>query len=680
MSSEPQPGMCFIAGGRMTRYSKLRLNRSLRIASSLFALCLTTFGLWAATSRNLERETEIETDLNQIHPELLASFREARIAFDKGDYAQAEQLLRDITVKAPDYDVALRRLGYCLVHDGKRVEGLVLCDRAVTLNRSADNLNTLAYCLVNDRSRDQDRADYERALQLLQECRTKPHGQDLDTLVLTAQVAIGLNRIGELHLANVVLARKYPQEMATHYFGAIEAAVEEHWLRAEAEMKRAERLGLPHEAVQKFLDSGVHSRALWARVVFDTTATFGFWIGGLVLLFGLGFVLSKLTLRQVQQADALATVTVSERFIRKVYRVILNVAGVYYYISLPIVVLLVIGIVGVILYFFLMIGHIPIKLVLLLIIGALVTIVAMIKSLFIRIRSSDPGRPLAREEAEGLWQLAEEVAQSIGTRPIDEIRITPGTELAVYERGTWRQKLRNQAHRILILGTGVLQGFKQNDFRCVLAHEYGHFSNRDTAGGDVALRVRNDMLKFYLAMRQAGQATYLNVAFHFLRIYNFIFRRISHGATRLQEILADRVAAQVYGAPAFEGGLTHVIRRSLEFEAAANHEIKQSIETCRPLQNLYELAPPPESDLSVQVEKAIGRETTEDDTHPSPRDRFRFVARVQEPSCPPRPGEVWELFKDPEAIRREMVALIEKQVAPHRAKAPEPVTQSGDDA
>jgi hypothetical protein len=77
-------------------------------------------------------------------------------------------------------------------------------------------------------------------------------------------------------------------------------------------------------------------------------------------------------------------------------------------------------------------------------------------------------------------------------------------------------------------------------------------------------------LKFYFAMRQAGQATYFNAAFHFLRIYNFIFRRIRHGATRLQEILADRVAAQTYGAPAFQNGLTHVIRRSLEFEAAAN--------------------------------------------------------------------------------------------------------------
>jgi len=45
-----------------------------------------------------------------------------------------------------------------------------------------------------------------------------------------------------------------------------------------------------------------------------------------------------------------------------------------------------------------------------------------------------------------------------------------------------------------------------------------------------------------------------NVAFHFLRPYLFLFRRISHGATRLQEVLADRAAARIYGAQPFEEG------------------------------------------------------------------------------------------------------------------------------
>jgi hypothetical protein len=74
--------------------------------------------------------------------------------------------------------------------------------------------------------------------------------------------------------------------------------------------------------------------------------------------------------------------------------------------------------------------------------------------------------------------------------------------------------------------------FRLNSFRAVLAHEYGHFSNRDTAGGDVAMRVNDHMMKFAQAMYEGGQAVWWNIAFQFLRIYHFIFRRLSHGATK----------------------------------------------------------------------------------------------------------------------------------------------------
>src|SRR5262249_43386519 len=153
---------------------------------------------------------------------------------------------------------------------------------------------------------------------------------------------------------------------------------------------------------------------------------------------------------------------------------------------------------------FLMLGRIPIKLALILIFGALVTIYKMIHSLFIKIGSEDPGRALLPEEAPGLWQLTRAVAAAVGTRPIDESRVTPGCDLAVYEKGSFREKATDRAKRILILGVGVLNDMKLNAFRAVLAHEYGHFSHRDTAGGDVALRVDRDMIKFAYAMALSG--------------------------------------------------------------------------------------------------------------------------------------------------------------------------------
>jgi len=621
----------------------------------------------APAGRDLVREAQIEAELQRLNPEIVESFRNARIAYDRDDFAAAETLYRAVRVVVPTFDPAIRRLGASLAAQGKKNEGLVACEQAIALKRSPDNLSTLAVVLAFPRKGESSAAESERALQLLRECRKPPRSDDVGTLNMIAQLALRLKRMMEFREVMNVLREKHSNQMATHYFAAIGHAVDEEWIRAEREIRIAGKMGLAPEAVQKFLSSGVQSRATGWRIGLYSVGVIGAWLAGLFLLFAIGFVLSKLVLRHAQAADPRIAVSPTEHRLRRIYRLVLNLAGVYYYLSLPIVALAVIDVTCAVFGAFLLIGWLPLKLLVVLAIVAVVTLWTMVKSLLLRVANEDPGRPLKREEAEGLWLLAEDVARDMGTRPIDEIRITPGTELAVYERGTWREKLQNKARRILILGTGVVNGFKQDDFRCVLAHEYGHFSNRDTAGGDIALRVQNDMMKFYLAMVSAGQATALNLAFHFLRVYHFIFRRISHGATRLQEILADRMAAQFYGAGALEGGLRQVIRRSIEFHALADREIKAGLAARRPLQNLYE-APFAEEGAGSQAafDKALNRETSEDDTHPSPKDRFRLVASLKNPKRAARPGDVWELFRERESIAREMMSRLEEQVAPYR--------------
>jgi Zn-dependent protease with chaperone function len=232
----------------------------------------------------------------------------------------------------------------------------------------------------------------------------------------------------------------------------------------------------------------------------------------------------------------------------------------------------------------------------------------------------------------------------------------------VYERGSPRERVEDRARRILILGVGLLNGFRQSAFRAVLAHEYGHFSHRDTAGGDVALRVRQDMMKFANAMAQHGQAVWWNVAFHFLRLYDFLYRRISHGATRLQEVLADRVAARMYGPAHFEEGLRHVIHRGIEFDAAADLEIRRALHARRSIANLYTLSISPDKDVEGRVSDALGRTTSEDDTHPAPMDRFRLVNGVVSTYQPQDSGMVWDLFTDPTALTTEMTATISQRV------------------
>src|SRR5204863_8831603 len=131
------------------------------------------------------------------------------------------------------------------------------------------------------------------------------------------------------------------------------------------------------------------------------------WIAGLVLLLLLGKILSHLTLRSIERnADfSGAAVSSKELAIRRVYKMLINVAGMYYYVSLPFVIVLLIAVAGSVFYAFMALGRIPIRLMAILVVGTIVTIYKMIQSLFIKIKTDDPGRPISPEEAPALWKL-----------------------------------------------------------------------------------------------------------------------------------------------------------------------------------------------------------------------------------------------------------------------------------
>jgi hypothetical protein len=637
----------------------------LTLSSCILTLVCASTASAQSPGRDTPHERSIEAQLAAIAPEAVPTFRDATAALDRRDLTTAKRLYTEVLQSAPSFTPALRRLAGAQIETGEPERGLALLERAVNLERSPDNLITLAgYLMFHGRDKKPSPPELERALALAKEAATFTNRTaDVDVFVVMAQAAASLQRLKDFRYAVGGLRKEFPDDPRTHYFTALLDAADEHWIAAEREIQEAERLGLSHEAVAAVLNSGIRTRARIWRAVRASSYALVLWASGLGVLFVAGRWLSGQTLRSIESMDTDGEhVPAREMKLRRVYRALIHFAAVYYYVSLPFVALLVVGTAAAAYYGFMLIGRIPVQFMAMLTVGAAFTVYKMIQTLFVKMDNEEPGRPLAIKEAPGLWALTREVADQVGTRTIDQIRITPGTELAVYERGTRRERARDEGYRTLLLGVGVLNGFGTAAFRAVLAHEYGHFAHRDTAGGDIALRVQQDMVKFAHAIVRGGLARPWNGAFHFLRIYNFLFRRISHGAARLQEVLADRVAAMKYGAAAFEEGLRHVIGANVRFAAACNAEIKTSLEARQPCRNLYALAPSgPE--IEKLVVDMIERPATEDDTHPAPLDRFRLTRGVTA-SVPPMPsGLIWDLFVDRERLTEEMTEEIRSYVA-----------------
>ncbi|HMG32785.1 MAG TPA: M48 family metallopeptidase [Blastocatellia bacterium] len=615
-------------------------------------------------SRNMQKEQRIIDKLKAIAPQQVDNFTAATKAIDRADNETAAKLYYEVLKAAPDFDPAMRRLGGALISSGHAREGFALLNQAVAKNRSPENLITLAQALaMSGNDTNTKKEERQQALSLAAEANhLNEDTTDLGYPLVLANVSLQQRNEAEFRFATSLLESRFPDLMFTHYCKALRAAMDERWIEAENEINKAQKLGLSPDTAAAFLNDGVHTRAQMWRYGYLAAFLVIAWLTGLLLLLVGGKLLSGATLKSIENSDPNSTIAGKEISLRRWYRKVINVAGVYYYISLPFVIFLVLALAAGLTYGFLLLGRIPIKLLLIIDLGALITVYKMIRSLFIRIEAEDPGRSLQEQEAPGLWSLVRQVADTIGTRPVDEIRVTPGTELAVYETGSWRERANDSGRRKLILGVATLNGFKQDAFRAVLAHEYGHLSHRDTAGGDVALRVNQDIMKFANAMALAGQAVWWNLAIHFLRVYHFIFRRISHGATRLQEVLADRVAVRNFGLAAFEEGLTHAIRRSYEFEHVVTGEASEAVQQRRSLRNLYGL--PDETTVSVEdkIKEALNRETSEDDTHPSPVERFRLARRIHSNSPEPAPGLVWELFVDREGLTKEMSELVDREL------------------
>ena len=166
-----------------------------------------------------------------------------------------------------------------------------------------------------------------------------------------------------------------------------------------------------------------------------------------------------------------------------------------------------------------------------------------------------------------------------------------------------------------------------------------------------------------------GAAAWYNPAWLFVNGFNRVFLRISEGASRLQEVLADRWAVFAYGADAFEAGLCHVIERSVRFDAHVGATLNEVVNGKLPLTNLYTYEPAEgakEEDVTKAIEQALNRKASVYDSHPSAAERFAIIRVLPSRTRRIEPDDdapAWSLFANPLELQREMTTHVRANVA-----------------
>ncbi|HEX5996784.1 MAG TPA: M48 family metallopeptidase [Jiangellales bacterium] len=178
----------------------------------------------------------------------------------------------------------------------------------------------------------------------------------------------------------------------------------------------------------------------------------------------------------------------------------------------------------------------------------------------IRTRPQPPaGLPIAPAEAPELWDTVRQLADDVGTRVPDEIRIVPEVNAAVVEES---QLLGLHAgRRYLYLGIPLLQGLSVAQLQAVIAHELGHYSGRHTRLGVVAYRSR---LAIGGTIDRIGRRNPVGWGF---QAYAPLYLLVDHAVVRRQELEADRAAVWAAGRAAAGSALreVHVLAAAWQF-------------------------------------------------------------------------------------------------------------------
>jgi Zn-dependent protease with chaperone function/tetratricopeptide (TPR) repeat protein len=460
------------------------------------------------------------------------------------------------------------------------------------------------------------------------------------------------------------LRRIAPSLPATHLYAALEGATRSDWDAAEEDLDRALAAGAKPEAVADLRRRIRDAEPWWTRYWKRALVVLGVWLAGLALLFALGVTLGRIATRAARApaTEATGRATGMSAVLRGTYSSVIALCCAYYYLSIPLVLLLVVSIGGGIVYGIFALGFIAPKLFFIIGFVVLVTIGAMLRGAFVRVKAEDPGLPLELTQHPKLARLLEEVARAIGARNVDRVFIVPEATVSVFERGGMVKQLRGQGERCLIIGAAVLEGMSLGELRAILAHEFGHFSNRDTAGGQFALAVRNSLSSTLLRLAHGGAASHANPAWLFVTGYWQLFLRISQGASRLQEVLADRWATYTYGAENFVRGLRHVVRASIEFSEHVESTVSELAKSKAPLANLYRYEPSPpatgQRPLDELVEEALNRPASPFDSHPPPQERMALVRALRtEQASAARPDDetrAWDLFENQAKVEEQL--------------------------
>ncbi len=178
----------------------------------------------------------------------------------------------------------------------------------------------------------------------------------------------------------------------------------------------------------------------------------------------------------------------------------------------------------------------------------------ILKAMWVRIPPPE-GRALVRREAPQLFDEIEAVRKGVGAQRIHRVVVTPDFNAAVAQ--VPRLGLLGWPANYLVVGLPLMASLAREEFRAVLAHEFGHLSRHHARFGNWIYRIRQTWYRLLAILEHEGGFSTRLFA-NFFDWYAPYFNAYSFVLARANEYEADRASARVAGAGAAGSALVAV--------------------------------------------------------------------------------------------------------------------------
>ncbi len=287
-------------------------------------------------------------------------------------------------------------------------------------------------------------------------------------------------------------------------------------------------------------------------------------------------------------------------------------------------------------------------------IGGIYTVFAVLvgacKSLWPR-HSSQPALILDMSQEPRLRRFIEELCRQLGCRVPDTVLLSGEPSFHVQQARVHTFSGRTKG-RLLTLGCPLLGGLTVSELRSVLAHEFAHFTGRDTLYSAFVLPL---YVGIESALEQMGQvvsqseesesAGWMSIPMFLpawvLGWYVTTFHKLNASLSRLRETRADIIAAIHSGSDSFASALRKVVRQGTLYSVTHGRHITDRLAESKAFVNYYqffrELVQSNPDALDTIEKRAMADTGGPDDFHPPLEARLASLPdqRDQHPDARP---------------------------------------------